>query len=62
MPNAPKDMIKRPDARPSRPSVKFTALAVAMMMKMKSGIYHIPRWRASMPGMGIMTESKPSLA
>lgn len=36
--NAPKAIIKRPPASPSRPSVMFTAFEVAVITKMKSGM------------------------
>lgn len=43
-------MIVRPPARPSRPSVIFTAFAEATIIKMKSGMYQAPIGKSSIPG------------
>ena len=52
-PKQPKAMIRRPPARPSRPSVRLTALEVARMTRMKSGMYHQPSMISPTPGMWI---------
>ena len=48
--NTVKAMIKRPPANPSRPSVIFTALAVAVITSINRGMYHQPIRRSPMPG------------
>lgn len=60
-PNAPNAIIKRPLASPSSPSVKFTEFAVAIITKMKIGMYHQPTSIASIPTIGMSIESNPSL-
>lgn len=60
IPNAPNARIRSPEARPSRPSVRFTAFEVARIMKMKSGMYHHPI--VTSPTNGTWTESKPSFS
>ena len=42
MPKAPKAIMRSPLASPSSPSVKFTAFAVARMMKINNGMYSQP--------------------
>jgi len=60
IPNAAKAMMSKPDASPSRPSVKLTEFEVARMMNMKSGMYHHPM--VTSPTHGMFMESKPSFS
>ena len=48
-----KAMMSRPEAKPSRPSVRLTALEVATMTRMKRGMYHQFNAKSPMPGMWI---------
>lgn len=62
IPNAPNDMINKPLASPSSPSVKFTEFAVALITNIKSGIYHHPNSIELTPEIGIEMLVNPSFS
>ena len=62
IPTTEKNKVTRavdPDARPSSPSVKFTAFVIASITKTINGIYHIPK-SAYISAIGIYTYVLPS--